>query len=250
MKILDLTNIFPEKKDIWEKFHKSTNNKKQNFTKEIRRKTDYKVYYKAYERFPEIKLPKPSLNSKKEFKEILESRKSNRDFKQKKISLSKISNLLYYSVGLKNLGITANHKRFYPSAGALYPIETYIISLKTALAKKPYLLHYYPRSHSLEELWSLKKKEIRNCFSENFIIKSSLIIILTAVFQRTTRKYGNRGYRYIQLEAGHIGQNFYLLSVTLGLNCCAIGGFIEDKLNKVIDIDGFSESAIYCLAIG
>ena len=70
------------------------------------------------------------------------------------------------------------------------------------------------------------------------------------MFKRTILSYGDRGYRHILVEAGHLGQNIYLNSVALGLSCCAIGGYIDDKLNSLIDVDGLNESVVYVLAVG
>jgi SagB-type dehydrogenase family enzyme len=73
---------------------------------------------------------------------------------------------------------------------------------------------------------------------------------MTDVFWRNQNKYGERGYRYILLEAGHIGQNIYLVSEALGLKCCALGGTRDENLEELVDIDGVTESVVYALAVG
>ena len=73
---------------------------------------------------------------------------------------------------------------------------------------------------------------------------------MTSQFERTQMKYGERGYRYILLEAGHIGQNICLVSETLGLKCCALGGTMDKNLEELLDIDGETESVVYGFAIG
>ena len=73
---------------------------------------------------------------------------------------------------------------------------------------------------------------------------------MTAVFSRNQMKYGERGYRYVLLEAGHIGQNMYLNAAALSLKCCALGGTIDSKLEKFLDIDGITESVVYAVAFG
>lgn len=77
-----------------------------------------------------------------------------------------------------------------------------------------------------------------------------MVIIITACFNRTLQKYGERGYRYVFLDAGHVGENIYLSSSYLNLGCVAIGGFDDDKLNDTLGIDGKNESSIYVLTIG
>ena len=87
-------------------------------------------------------------------------------------------------------------------------------------------------------------------FNQKWIKKSAMLIIVTAIFERTTTKYGDRGYRHILTEYGHIAQNVYLLSSAFGLGCCSIGGFIDNGLNKLLDIDPVDESVIGVIAVG
>ena len=168
-----------------------------------------------------------------------------RDPQKKGISLEKISSLLYFSAGLSQPG--KNSSRFYPSAGARYPLELYVLSMDTGLEKGLY--HYYTRMNILESMRREKNIDINNAFGQNWIFQSKLIIFITAVFQRTLEKYGERGYRYIYMEAGHIGQNISLNCVHLNLNGCAIGGFNDDVINKYLDIDGTVESVIYAFSV-
>jgi len=85
-----------------------------------------------------------------------------------------------------------------------------------------------------------------------FVKDASLIIFQTAVFWRTCIKYGERGYRFVLQESGHIGQNIYLVSEVLNLKCCALGGFriSDEQIEKLLDIDGITESLIYTSVIG
>ena len=79
---------------------------------------------------------------------------------------------------------------------------------------------------------------------------SAVTFILSAVFDRTRSKYGERGYRYVYMEAGHISQNIYLQAVSLGLGSVSVGAFIDDAVNELIDVDGENEAAIYLHAVG
>jgi len=235
---------------IFIKFHSSTKIKKfTNNVKTSNSKTSENIQYKAYARFKEIKLPPPKLNKNISLYSTLINRKSSRIFSSSKLSIKTISTLLYFSAGLKVNKFPIFFKRFYPSAGAKYPLEIYTISLNTELPQGIY--HYYLKSHRLEKLWLIKNKhEVINCFNQKWINDCALLILITAIFKRTIIKYGDRGYRYILIEAGHLAQNIYLLSSALELSCCAIGGFLDDKLNQLIDIDGLNESLIYVLAVG
>ena len=160
----------------------------------------------------------------------------------------KISNLLYYSAGLRSKNSSMVGNRFYPSGGARYPLEVYLLPINTVLPPKIY--HYYPKNHSLECLFPLKNFSFKNYFNQPWLSHSAFLIIITAVFKRTMVKYGDRGYRHILLEAGHLGQNFYLTSAGLNLGCCAIGGYYDQRLEKLLQIDGVKESIVYVLAFG
>ena len=112
-------------------------------------------------------------------------------------------------------------------------------------------------NYKTEELTKLclrlirKKTDLSKCFlNQNWVKKSGCIILISAVFKRNTIKYGDRGYRHIMQEAGHLGQNIYLISSALGLGCCAISGFNDEELNNMLDLDGVNEGVIYSFSIG
>ncbi|GIW63850.1 MAG: hypothetical protein KatS3mg091_652 [Patescibacteria group bacterium] len=247
-KKIDVNKLLLLPTEKYEIFHKLSNNRVLNLnqdTDQLKSKYSSKnIIYKSYFRFENIKLKKPNVQKNNLIKAII-NRKSNLDKPSKeKLTLSKISYLLYYSVGL-----IKEFKRPYPSAGGLYPIEIYLISQKTEFDKKIRLFHYYVKDHSLEKLWQIPKKDLKSCFIQSKIIDSQLIILLTAVFKRSSKKYGNRSYRYIHLEAGHLSQNILLISTSLKLSACPIGGFYEDKINRLLDLDGINESVIYSIVI-
>jgi len=229
-----------------ERFHQQT---KLKFTKKPYRQEEWKkTHFKGYPRLEEIVLPKPQPLQNISLGEVFVKRRSMRTYGEKKLSSSALSTILYYSAGLQHNKMPQRANRFYPSAGARYPLETYIVSLNTTLPKGIY--HYYLKSHSVEKLLSIDNFSVRDYFTSVWLAQASCIIILTAVFRRTTMEYGDRGYRSVLLEAGHLGQNFYLITTALQLSCCAVAGFFDDKLNALLDIDGIKETAIYTIAIG
>jgi SagB-type dehydrogenase family enzyme len=244
---IEINKLLGKPASLSEKFHEKTKIKKFGLAPEASAtwpKEWKTVFFKGYSRLKEIRLPKPSL-PKLPLQKVLTLRRSSRDFKIRKISLNKLSSLLYFSAGLKDLSFNPDTKRFYPSAGARYPLEVYLINLQTPLPRGLY--HYYLKNNSLEELFKFKKFDYKEYFNQQWLGRSSFIVIITSVFRRNTIKYGNRGYRHILIEAGHLGQNFYLGAASLNLYCCAIGGFVDDKLNKFLDIDGVEESVVYVL---
>lgn len=209
-----------------------------------------KVHFKAYPRLGQVILPEPS-EIEVDLQECLTKRSSWRNFSNDAIEIQRFSNLLYYSAGLKRLlDNSKGERRFYPSAGARYPLEICPFVFKVDGLKSA-VYHYHLKTHSLEVL--LNKPIFRQTmkqFSQPWIRKSAVLFVITALFGRTEGKYGDRGYRHILTEYGHIAQNFYLVSAGLNLGCCSIGGFVDDGLNKMIDIDGIDESVIGVVAIG
>jgi len=211
-----------------------------------------KVHYKHYPRFKSIQLPKTKLKKNIYLKHVLISRKSERLFTNRSITLNQISMLLKYSCGNKESTINelGDFTRFYPSAGGRYPLEIYLATSNISNLN-PGLYHYNVKKHELEIL--LEKNTIYNISSfcgQEWIKQSNAILIISSIFERNKIKYGERGYRYACFEAGHIAQNIYLIATGQKLKCCAIGGFLDNKINNLIDIDKYQEAVIYMIAIG
>ncbi len=209
-----------------------------------------KIYYKAYPKMGQVLLPDP-VRAKWSLDNALIGRTSVRTFTKKDIKLAELSSLLYFSGGLKQLLFKeSGERRFYPSAGARYPLEIYPIVF-CAESVKPAIYHYHIKSHSLEEIYdkSFVSKTLKQ-FDQPWISSSSLLIVVSAVFDRTENKYGNRGLRHIYTEYGHYAQNISLIAQELGLGSCSIGGFLDDGLNHLLDFDPIDESVIGVIAVG
>lgn len=243
-KIKSFKKLLPLPTTISELFHDKTKIKKQ-VPPEVHKYPEewIKTYYKGYSRLDFVTLPKPNLSSKLAYKKVISNRRSIRNKNNSKIGLKQLNSLLYFSAGKIN-----DDRRFYPSAGARYPLEVYLISLNTDLEKGLY--HYYVRNHGLEKLATFNTFKSSKYFIQDWLKNSSCLIIISAVFKRTINKYNDRGYRHILMEAGHLGQNFYLNSSALNLSCCSVVGFYDNRLNHLLDIDGLDESVLYTLAIG
>ena len=140
--------------------------------------------------------------------------------------------------------------RFYPSAGARYPLEIYLIVNSVGNLGRG-LYHYNLKKNNLEVLL-LKDLSgfVRENIGDDVLSKAAFYVLITAVLDRSRIKYGERGYRFALIEAGHLGQNFYLVSNSLGLKCCAIGGFVDEAFNKLLDLEGQNEKVFYILAFG
>jgi len=175
-------------------------------------------------------------------------RRSERSFSGKTMSLAELSHILYYSSGItdKRTGLRAA-----PSAGATYPIEVYPVTNNVeGLTRGIY--HYLVASHELE---LVREGDFRHemalaALGERMLIEANVVLVLSAIFQRTQRQYRERAQRYILFEAGHIAQNTCLVATSLGLGACAIGAFYDMDFNHVVGVDGREESVLYLVAVG
>ncbi|MDI6704353.1 MAG: SagB/ThcOx family dehydrogenase, partial [bacterium] len=205
--------------------------------------------YKRYEKAKEIKLPIPDFRGIC-LEEAIKRRRSIRDYRNEPLSIKELSQLLFASQGIT--GYYGNQPlRAAPSAGALYPFEIYLIVNQVEGIDRG-IYHYSVLDHSLElvKLGDYRSKSTKCCLNQDVVGKSAVTFVLTAIFRRTTYKYGERGYRYVYIEAGHISQNISLQAVSLGLGSVCIGAFYDDKLNNLLEIDGQKEAAIYVHAVG
>ncbi len=207
------------------------------------------TYYKDYPAFKKIALP--DVTSEVDLFTSIASRHSGRGYGTEPITLDELSALLKYSCGEHVDGSGKIH-RAQASAGARFPIEVYPIVFRGTPELPSGLYHYNVSEHSLDVLWQrpFSKEDIAQLFTYEWIQDAPLTIVMTAVFDRTKTKYKERGYRYILLEAGHIGQNLYLVSNALGLEVCGLGGTRDKNLEELIDIDGVTESVVYGFSIG
>lgn len=207
------------------------------------------TYYKTYARLPKIKLDDEDASA--DFFDLIKKRESRREFSAP-LTKRDISLLLKYSCGnTKPLG-QGRYRRAQPSGGGRFPIEVYPFVLRGGSDLKSGLYHYGVKNHELDVLWDreFSQGNIGQLFTYPWVKNAPCVIVMTAVFWRNQNKYGERGYRYILLEAGHIGQNMYLVSEALGLKCCALAGTWDENVEKLIDIDGVTESVVYALAVG
>jgi len=141
--------------------------------------------------------------------------------------------------------------RTAPSAGALYPVETYVAANRiTELESGIY--HYSVRSHALEQLkqGDFRGKVSAAALDQHMCGEAGAVFIWTGMFHRSTWKYQQRAYRYVYLDAGHIAQNLALAAQALGLGSCQIAALYDDEVNEIIGVDGLEESAVYMSAVG
>ena len=197
----------------------------------------------------------PRTEASTEFEGLLRRRCSCRRFAPRPMPIGVLARLLEYSAGCSGLRDLGTGLLYYgrpaPSAGALYPIEVYLATQQVeGLANSVY--HYLPETHRLEPVPGAPRLE-QLCslmLSQQFLADASALFFLAAAFQRTQRKYGPRGYRYILLEAGHIAQNLCLLATEAGLGSLCLGGFYDSRLNRSLGLDGVEQGVVYGMAVG
>lgn len=196
-----------------------------------------------------IRLPETALSGMP-LREALMKRRSVRDYSGEPLELGELSALLFSAQG-----ITGEHKgvklRAAPSAGALYPMELYVFVHQVS-GLEPGLYHYDPFEHALT---ALRKGDLRGelqgaGLGQEALGEAAAVIALAAVPARTTRKYGERGFRYVYMEAGHIAENILLEAVSLGLGAVPMGAFADRRLDGLLGIDGREEISLYLVAVG
>jgi len=206
--------------------------------------------YKHYLNSTKIKLPLPKQVETMSVDEAIRRRRSIRAFSRKPMTMEQLSYLLWASTGIQRKE-SGYEFRTVPSAGALYPIETYLIANNVQGLQKA-LYHYSIKSHLLEELKSgdFSIAVARAALEEEMFLGAAAIFVWTAIFDRSKWKYRQRAYRYVYLDAGHIAQNLALSATSLGLGSCQVGAFYDDEVNKIVGVDGEEESVIYLSVVG
>nr|MDO8081313.1 SagB/ThcOx family dehydrogenase [Candidatus Freyarchaeota archaeon] len=198
-----------------------------------------------------ISLPEPEITGGPNLWTVLNTRRSRRTYDaERTIKLELLSVLLWATQGVTSVyGDT--FFRTAPSAGGLYPVETYL-NVRLVDGLEPGIYHFRPQNFDLE---FLKKGDYSGELAEAalgqaMVMNAQVTFVWSAVVERSKWKYGQRAYRYIYLDAGHIAQNLYLAGEALGLGVCAIGALFDEQVNMLIGVDGISETVIYMASVG
>jgi SagB-type dehydrogenase family enzyme len=215
---------------------------------------NYEVEYKQVTpSSPPLSLPTPS---ESDMARIAARRWSCRAYEPKTLPLSVLSALLRGSYGITRtdaglLGGSLVLMRPVPSAGGLFPLEVYVATQRVQ-GLPDGLHHYNVRNHSLEPISDgpVFKVLQPHLFMFQAIEHANVIVFLAAVFGRSQKKYGPRGYRYVLLEAGHVAQNLCMLSVEQGLGSLCMGGYTDEELNRVLGLTPLKEGVVYSIAVG
>lgn len=206
--------------------------------------------HKNYPSSPIFKLNPPQIEGGMPLWKAIAQRRSVRNFKDTPMEKIHLSQLLWASQGV-TAEYMGHELRAAPSAGALYPVETYL-AVHNVEGIEPGIYHYGVRNHELRQL---KKEDVRFSVSQasldqDFAGSANVVFIWTAIFERSKWKYSQRAYRYVYLDAGHIAQNIALAAVSLGYGSCQIGALYDDEINDIIEVDGEKESVLYLTVVG
>jgi len=206
--------------------------------------------YKTYPASPKIKLDNPKLEGGMSLWEAIQTRLSIRNYRNIPLEKKHLSQLLWATQGISREAMDFEF-RTAPSAGALYPVETYLV-LNNVDGIEQGVYHYDVKNHKLD---LLKKGDFRMdvaqaALDQDMAYSANAVFVWTALFERSKWKYKQRAYRYVYLDAGHIAENLALAAVALGLGTCQIGALYDDEVNQLIDIDGEEESILYMSTVG
>jgi len=193
-----------------------------------------------------IALPSPRIQSQTSVEAALLTRRSVRTYSDDPLTLSEAGQLLWAAQGITD----PNGLRTAPSAGALYPLELYLV-VKSVDGLSPGIYHYLPTDHQLR---LLSEGEVSDQLSSAALRQSAVknapaVIVFSAVPERTTARYGERGMQYVFMEAGHAAQNVCLQAVALDLCTVTIGAFDEDEVRKTLNLPE-REIPLYLLPVG
>ena len=176
----------------------------------------------------EIILPQPETEGDISLEEALSRRRSKRSYSSRELSMDQISQILWAAQGITK---KSTGGRTSPSAGALYPLEIFLL-------KSDGVFHYIPDGHKIIRISSddLREKLVQGALFQSFIADAPVNLIITAVYERTTVKYGDRGIRYVHLEAGHACQNILLQAAALDLGVVPVGAFDDSYVQDLLDL--------------
>lgn len=212
--------------------------------------------YKNYRYCQKYSLPRPDTSDAK-LADCMNGRRSLHGFKGEEIKVNMLSNILFASMRSTRREVLAGghgytlDKRTYASGGGLYPVEVYPIVLNVE-GLEARVTHYNQRNHSLNLLKEVKKDHVMSVLNDidERLSGANVVFIITSVMERTTIKYGSRGYRFALLEAGEVAQNLSLCAVTEGCGTLPWGGYYDDKVADLLGIDNVSEVVVHCLSMG
>ncbi len=193
-----------------------------------------------------LKLPEPRRSGRCSLEEALSQRRSVREYAGSPATLAEVAQLLWAAQG-----ITAPEgRRSAPSAGALYPLEIYVVSGQVE-GLAPGVYKYLPAAHALRQVAEGdRRRDLAPAALEQSCVREApLVLVLAGVYARTSVKYGSRAPRYVHMEAGHAAQNVCLQATALALGSVPVGAFEDARVRRVAGLEE-GEEPLYLLPVG
>ena len=187
-----------------------------------------------------------------DLRQAIEQRRSLRKFDPQPLALAELSFILWCTQGVKKVTPRPVTFRTVPSAGARHAFETFVL-INRVTGVAPGLYRYTALEHALLEVDlapDIAGRIAHACLDQNMVAQAAVSFVWVAVAERMKWRYGERGYRYLHLDAGHVCQNLYLSAEAVGCGMCAIAAFDDEALNQAIGLDGEALFAIYAAALG
>lgn len=206
--------------------------------------------YKTYPEVEKISLPVDWSLQEARILPLLQKRRSLRRYARRQLTLNDLAFLLWATQGI-TARMGTHFLRTSPSAGALYPIETYMV-INSVENLQAGLYHFAVRQFELEKIsCEINGQDAAHaCLDQDFVAKGNLMFFWTARLRRSMAKYGERGFRYLFLDAGHVCQAAMLAAEAIGCGGCPVGAFYDEEVNKLLGVDGENETVLYAASIG
>lgn len=257
--------LLPRSNDamIWELFHENSKIGRygQLLPDRLTRKWMHDLHESLpFEGYPAVELPGRLPRLKDALTDVMRRRTSVRDFVPGPIMLRELAAILHYGYGVsrhRKRSHNSRSLRLVPSGGAVYPLEIFFYSTQIRGLRSG-VYHYNPPQNNIRLLrqgdatedLAFRLVETESGHGPAIARSASVVLFITAIFERSTFKYGDRGYRLICLEAGHVAQNINLIVTALNLGSVNITGFFDREMDDFLRLDGLSHSTMYMIAIG
>ena len=186
---------------------------------------------------------------------LMQRRCSERNYGAEALDLRTLSTFLHYTYGIKKFIPAYNHKEFpvrmTPSSGGLQAMDLYVlVNQVEGLPKGLYYYHPQPHGMLLLDRGNMRRHISRCCIGNEFAGEAPVLVLIAANMPRIRWKYGERAYRCVHLDGGHLSQSMYLVATALGLNHCAVFGYLDDMVNSLMQLDGHSEFIVLVNSLG
>lgn len=193
-----------------------------------------------------VTLPGPMLQSPVSLEDAIKRRRSLRDYTAEPLTLEEVAQLMWAAQGVTDGRIA----RAAPSAGGTYPLEV-LVAASQVTGLEPGVYRYRPREHDLLAMGraDVRTNLARASLDQEWVAQAPVNVVMSGIYERTTERYGERGVRYVYMEAGHAAENLLLQAVSLGLGAVVVGAFHDDQVSSVVGLAG-DERPLYVIPVG